>query len=451
MFNVASTKHDFSLHLKRRQDLVQHIKHEYSVNKGIIILFGGFEQERIVFRQESSFYYFTGITEPGVALVIDLDGPTTLYVPHFQGNRAQWMVADVQLTQENAQNLGFDAIKELGEPTAGYTFHPFFPRSEYHNLLEYLGSVVRDKHTIFTLSPLHPKGLLEQRLLIDRINTFVHGFHELVRDIATIINRMRRSKDMREIELLYRAVGITQQAHEAAANVIADGVSEAEVHASLEYMFTGSQARPAFPSIVASGANATILHYHANNHVMHNGDLVVVDIGAEYEYYCADITRTYPVSGTFTPRQKEIYNLVLEAQEYIASIARPGYWLSNKEHEDKSLNHLARKFFKDRGYDQYFLHGLGHFLGLDVHDVGDYSKPLQEGDIITIEPGLYLAQERIGVRIEDDYWVVKDGVVCLSEHLPKRAEDIEAMVQEKLEAASSDDSTDDFDLDDTEN
>jgi len=164
---------------------------------------------------------------------------------------------------------------------------------------------------------------------------------------------------------------------------------------------------------------------------MKNDDLVVVDIGAEFEHYCGDITRTYPVSGRFTKRQREIYDIVLECQQYIEMLAKPGMWLSNKDKPEESLNHLAREFFKERGYDQYFLHGLGHFLGLDVHDVGDYSEPLQIGDVITIEPGLYIAQEQLGVRIEDNYWIVEDGVVCLSEHLPKDADEIEKLIVQK--------------------
>jgi Xaa-Pro aminopeptidase len=124
---------------------------------------------------------------------------------------------------------------------------------------------------------------------------------------------------------------------------------------------------------------------------------------------------------------------VLDTQNYIASIAKPGMWLSYKEKPDQSLNHLARAFIKEKGYDHYFPHGIGHFLGLDVHDVGDYTEPLKAGDVITIEPGIYIPEEQIGVRIEDDYWIVKDGAICLSEGLPKTADEIEEMVKEKFE------------------
>ena len=210
------------------------------------------------------------------------------------------------------------------------------------------------------------------------------------------------------------------------------------VQAGLEYMMTGAGAKPSFPSIVASGKNSTILHYSPSERIIKKGDLVVVDIGAEYNYYCADLTRTYPVSGKFTPRQRELYQLVLDTQSYIADVAKPGMWLKNKANPEQSLHHLAVSFLKERGYEQYFIHGIGHYLGIDVHDVGTYETPLQEGDVITIEPGLYLPEEKIGIRIEDNYWIVKNGAICLSEELPKSLEEIERIMQTTVGAPAGD-------------
>jgi Xaa-Pro aminopeptidase len=244
---------------------------------------------------------------------------------------------------------------------------------------------------------------------------------------------MRRIKSMHEIELLYKAIDITISAHYAGAQEIKKGIIEYELQAMIEYMFTMRGGERAFPSIVATGHNGTVLHYHSNNAILSQQDLVVVDIGAEYNHYCADLTRTYPVSGKFSSRQQEIYMTVLETQEYIAQNAKPGYWLSCKEYPEKSLHHLAVKFLAEKGYDKYFMHGIGHFLGLDVHDVGNYQEPLQPGDVITIEPGIYISEESLGVRIEDNYWIVDDGAVCLSEELPKYPEDIEEMMREQQE------------------
>lgn len=429
MLFTGSNLQDSGIFALRAKDLVTIIKQEQpEVKQGAIVLFGGFEQERYPFRQESSFYYFTGITEPGAIAVFNLNGKSILYVPDHGTTRAAWVHNTIAMTPENAKKLGFDEIRVLGDMAPGYQFHAFSDKKHYAALIADLAELVKHDGKIFTLMPSNAYEYVDQRWQIERFNEFIPGFKNSCIDISQIIAILRRKKDMREIEKLYKAVEITVLAQGAAAQSISDGMTEAEVQASLEYMFTGSGARPAFPSIVATGKNGTILHYHNNRDVLKNGQLVVVDIGAEMDYYCADLTRTYPVAGTFTKRQKELYNLVLECQELVAAKAKPGIWLSNKEKPEQSLHHIAKKFFDERGYGKYFIHGIGHFLGIDVHDVGAISEPLRDGDVFTIEPGIYIPEENIGIRIEDNYWMVKDGVVCLSESLPKKPEDIEALM-----------------------
>jgi Xaa-Pro aminopeptidase len=432
---AVDQNHDFSINALRRRDLVNGIREEYRDKTGIIVIFAGFEGECRAFRQESSFYYLTGISEPGIVLVIDLNGKSTLYVPNCGPLRSKWVFSPIELIQENAKKLGIDEITVLGIECVGYQFHPFFPKQEYDFLLQRLQKTVTENGNIFTLYPTTPHEYSEQRLFLGRLESFMPGLSSSLIDVADIVAHQRRIKDMREIELIYAATEITSMAHEAAAQAIRQDVLECEVQASIEYIFTASGGTLAFPSIVASGKNSTVLHYQINNGTLKNGDLVVIDIGAEYAHYCSDLTRTYPVSGKFTKRQREIYDLVLETQEYIASLAKPGYWLNNKEVPEKSLNHLARAYLAKKGFDKYFIHGIGHYLGLDVHDVGDYKKPLQEGDVFTIEPGIYIPEESLGVRIEDDYWVVKDGVVCLSENLPKKAQDIERLMAQEFESS----------------
>ncbi len=428
-----SKKQDFSIYAQRRKQLIASVKNQYPAAQGAILLFGGFETERIAFRQESSFYYYSGLNEPGLVMVLELTGKMIVYVPNHGAVKAQWVHSAVSLESDNASKVAFDEVRVLGKECVGYQFHPFFSVEEYRNLLQYLEVQIQQGNTIFTLNPASPSAYVEQRLTLKRLVEFMPAIVGHIQDISALVATQRRIKDIHEIDLLYKAVDVTLDAQEAAARAIADGVLECEVQASLEYMMIGSGARTSFPSIVASGKNGTILHYNVNNGVMRNGDLVVVDIGAELGMYAADITRTYPVSGTFSKRQRELYDIVLETQKYIADLAKPGYWLSNKEHPDKSLNHLARQFLQKQGYDKYFPHGIGHFLGLDVHDVGDYLVPLQPGDIITIEPGIYIPAEGIGIRIEDDYWIVEDGAVCLSEGLGKEAREIEQMVQQSFE------------------
>ncbi len=152
--------------------------------------------------------------------------------------------------------------------------------------------------------------------------------------------------------------------------------------------------------------------------------------------YNADVSRTYPVSGLFTPRQRDVYELVLQVQKTLERLARPGMFLRNSEAQDVSLHHIAVRMFKEAGVEGFFKHSVGHFLGLDVHDVGDYSIPLSPGDAFTLEPGLYFPDERLGVRIEDDYILSDDGLICLTESLPKEVEEVENLLThgEEIEA-----------------
>ena len=427
-------KQDFSIFKKRRTELQNYLKQTYpQIKKGLIMLIAGFENSRTNFWQESSFFYFTGIEEPGVVLMMDLSGHTTLYIPNCAATRAQWIDSPVTLSQENAEQLGVDSVTVLGDRCAGYQLFPFFKDASYGHLIAQLDQLVKQEETLFTLYPDNEHEYVEQRLVINRLKNMAPNLGSHIIDISAVVARMRRCKDMAEIAHINRAIEITELAQEAAAQAIAEGILESEVQASLEYMMIGSGSRPAFPSIVATGKNATIIHYMRNTGVLKKGELVIVDIGAMYQGYCADLTRTYPVSGKFSPEQRKLYDIVLDTQEYVAEKAQPGFYLNNPDVPEKSLHHLAQAYLKKHGYDQYFLHGIGHFLGLDVHDVGNPREPLQENDIFTIEPGIYIPDQGIGIRIEDDYWMGKKGAICLSEHLPKKAADIEQLVQQSLE------------------
>lgn len=429
------------LYKERREQLIKLIKQAHpTITQGSVMLFGGFEGEKHRFRQESSFYYLTGIEEPGVAVRIDLSGKTTLYIPDCGGTRSQWVAG--ALTLESAQTCGVDEVKYTGVVIAGYTFSPLFAQNQYEVVLHDM----KNAGTIFTLNAPSWHAYVEQKQLLARVCKMVPSLEALFVDISDLVARMRKKKSRAEIELLYRAIEVTMVAQHGAAGAISDSQQESTVHAGIEYIFTEAQARVAFPSIVGSGKNSTVLHYNENNGIMRNGDLVVVDIGAEVDYYCADITRTYPVSGVFTQRQKDLYNLVLETQELVASHAKPGMWLKNPKYPDQSLHHIAKSFLDKSGYGKYFVHGIGHYLGIDVHDVGSYEEPLGEGDVITIEPGIYIPEERIGIRIEDDYWLIKNGVECLSYELVKDAQSIEELAQSTLESADAyEEEMEDFD------
>ena len=244
------------------------------------------------------------------------------------------------------------------------------------------------------------------------------------------IAALRLVKDSDELRRLRAAIRITSEAHRAAARALEPGMWEYQLEAIIEFTFRWNGAeRVGFPSIVGSGPFATILHYDRSRRQMDADDLVVVDIGAEYGYYSADITRTYPVSGTFTPRQRAIYDLVLASQQAAIDSVRPGITVAR-------LNAIAREHMRRNSgdicgaqtCDAYFIHGLSHWLGMDVHDVGDYAAPLAPGMVLTIEPGIYIPAEEIGVRIEDDVLVTSTGHELLSRGAPRSADDVEQLM-----------------------
>lgn len=415
----------------RRRRLLEAIQNEYPhLDKGMIMISAGFEvAERIPFRQESSFYYLTGLSEPAAVLCIDLEGKEYLYLPRYADAREKWVNVALKIGQQK-NDYGFDEIRPLGEIERGYSFHPVFDQRKYTKLIKDLHESLDEHSHFFTLLDASNTGYLFPLALQRHLHEWIPLLKKITKDISPFVHYMRRIKDQYEIDLIYKAVQLTQMGQQAAAREIAPTKHEYQVQAAVEYMFTYiAAASRSFPSIVATGKNTTVLHYVENSQQLKEEDLVVVDIGAEYGNYAADLTRTYPANGKFTPRQREIYQLVLDTQLYVESIAKPGMYLKNAQYPEQSLHHLAVGFLKKAGYADYFVHGIGHYLGLDVHDVGDYSTPLEPGDVFTIEPGIYIPEEKLGVRIEDDYVMTDDGVVCLSFDLPRQPDEIERWMQ----------------------
>ncbi|OGB86424.1 hypothetical protein A3J41_03555 [candidate division TM6 bacterium RIFCSPHIGHO2_12_FULL_38_8] len=415
---------------QRRKSLLELIAQTYPEKSGMVLLLAPIEMEHYAFVQDSSFYYFSGISQPAMALSFAVNQPTILHMPHFADLREKW-VDSVDVINEATKSLfGLDELCKLGAQVATYQIDPYFSESDYKNLIEYLRELVVQKKTIFTLYPQHVRAYASVKMIVDRLALFVPGLMHNVVDISPQVAQLRRKKDMSEIQAIHQAVTITEQAFQAAAQVIKPGVNEAVVQATIEYIFTELGAKLAYSSIVAGAKRATILHYHTNNAILTAGDLVLIDAGAMFGHYCADITRVFPVSGKFSKEQKKLYEIVLQTQELVVEHIRPGVYLNNEKEPENSLQHIAIKFLKKQGYDQYFIHGIGHYLGLDVHDVGSRATPLEQGDVITVEPGIYLPHESVGIRIEDNYWVI-DGApaVCLSENIAKLVGDVEAAMR----------------------
>jgi Xaa-Pro aminopeptidase len=260
------------------------------------------------------------------------------------------------------------------------------------------------------------------------VNSFL-SFH----DVKPMIDSLRTYKDAGEIALIRKAVDASVAAHFAAFKTVKPNVSEREISALMQYEW-GKRGceRPAYAPIVGSGYYSTVLHYSDDSNVMKSGDVVVIDAAGEYSMYASDITRTMPINGHFTPRQREIYDIVLGAQQAAEAAFKSGKSTMKRDDPD-SLYKVAYEYINSHGKDlhgdklgKYFIHGLGHPVGLNVHDATDPESRLGPGQVFTIEPGIYIPEESLGVRIEDDYYVDPEGnLIKLSAALPSKAEDVE--------------------------
>jgi Xaa-Pro aminopeptidase len=400
------------------------------VRDGVVILQGNVEESLGVnekFHQNENFLYLTGIETPGAVIVLTPFGyqgkRSLLFLPRRNPQTERWTGPQIGPDDEDAKAFGFDAT---------------FPTSELARVLREMNGEEFAKrggkvYVADALSLATPRD----RDFADKIQ---QAFPKApVSDVRPVIHEMRKVKSGSEIALLQKAVDITGEAQRDVAKALAPGKYEYEMEALiLAAFFRNGAERVGFPCIVGSGINATTLHYNRNRKRIESGDLVIVDIGAEYSGYTADITRTYPASGKFTARQREIYQLVLDAQTAAAAAFVPGKTTMN------DLNLVVRDFFhasklragNNLTMDAFFLHGLGHYIGLYVHDVGGYGGPLPVGAVITIEPGLYVPGEKIGVRIEDDYLVTEKGLVKLSKDIPSDPDEIERLLSEASRRAS---------------
>jgi len=232
---------------------------------------------------------------------------------------------------------------------------------------------------------------------------------------------MRRVKDRTEIAAVERAVAVTAEGLDRVARIARPGLHEYEIEAELTRVYRRHGARHAFDPIVGAGPNALSLHYKDNSGPIDEGQLLLIDTGAAVDHYCSDVTRTYPASGRFTDRQRDVYETVLRAQQAAIVAARPGVLMGD-------LHSTAWKVIDEAGLSRHFVHGLGHYLGLETHDVGEIQQPLAPGAVITVEPGVYIPDEKIGVRIEDDVLITESGCRVLSQAIPRSVEEIERLM-----------------------
>lgn len=269
----------------------------------------------------------------------------------------------------------------------------------------------------------------------------LHAFQRAAR----IMKQLRSIKTKEEIEVVQKAIDITDAAFRRLLQFIKPGVTEYEIEAEIWHSFLSRRATgPAYGSIIASGDNARTLHYVSNNAECKDGELILMDFGAEYGNYCADLTRTVPVNGKFGRRQKTVYNSCLHLHNYAKSILKPG--ISLVDYTEKVGEEATQQFLKigllrksdvknedaeNRAYRKYLYHGISHHLGLDVHDLGTRTEPIKTGMLFTIEPGIYIEEERMGIRIENNFWITRNGNVDLMKNIPITVEEIETLMKRK--------------------
>jgi Xaa-Pro aminopeptidase len=385
------------------------------------------------FKQASDLFWLTGVVQEDTMLILFPDNPDPKYrevLVLVRPNEMKEKWDGKRLRKEEATAISrvetivwLDLIEGLLQPWVHLADRIYLDSNENDRKSNPI--VTREYRYIESLKAQYP-------------------LHQFERS-AKILRNLRAVKTPAEIVVLQKAIDITEQAFRRLLGFIRPGVMEYEIEAEILHEFLRSRASgPAYSSIIASGDRARTLHYVFNNQECKAGELVLMDFGAEYGGYCADLTRTVPVNGKFTARQKGVYNGCLHIHEYCKSILKPG--ISLVDYTEKVGEEATRVFVKlglitkadvknedrdNRAYRKYLYHGISHHLGVDVHDLGTKVGPLEEGMVLTVEPGIYIEAEAIGIRIENNVQLTKKGNNDLMKHIPVKAEEIEALMRKK--------------------
>jgi len=395
---------------------------------GPIVLYGftGSEDasEVAVFFQEPNFYYLAGHSEPGAALVLIPNATAgkssnspheILYLPARNLGQEKWEGPKMGPADPDvAAKTGFESVR---------------PIANLKGDLEKLAKAYSNFCTV--LPPQHEEGYPHFTESAAKIRAAIPN--AALKDIEPTLSAMRQVKSAGELALLQKAIDLSVDSHLDAIRQMRPGLFEYQIATRMKQIHEwGGCAREAYAPIVGTGFNSTVLHYSGLDAEIKDGDVVVIDVGGEYGGYAADITRTLPANGKFTPRQREIYEIVLGAQNAAIAAVKPGARLFSGP---ESAMQVSYKYINTHGQDKegkplgkYYIHGVSHHLGLDVHDPGDRDRPLEPGMVVTVEPGIYIPEENLGVRIEDDVLVTKDGNQILSARLPRTADEIEKLM-----------------------
>jgi Xaa-Pro aminopeptidase len=400
---------------------------------GPVILWGFTGREEFsqsyIFAQEDNFYYLTGHNQEGAGLIIlpaqkdgqhdGWDGPREmLFLPAKEPQKEKWNGIRMSPTDADiSKRTGFGSVEPFGEMRAAVEKLAKAYPINFYTILPYEkenGGYPHEKGVVDWLQMAEPQVKMK--------------------DVRGNIEALRVIKSPGEIAFLRKAIDLSVDSHLAAMKMMRPGVWEYQVAAKMvEVHGMGGSEVEGYAPIVGAGFNSTVLHYDQLSRKIEDGDIVVLDVGAQYAGYSADITRTLPANGKFTARQREIYDIVLGAQNAAMAALKPGMNLCKSG--EKSVYKISFDYINSHGADlhgkklgQYYIHGLGHNIGLDVHDPGSYCKPLEPGMVVTMEPGIYIPEENLGVRIEDDVLITETGYELLSKRLPRDPAEIEKVM-----------------------
>jgi Xaa-Pro aminopeptidase len=404
-----------------------------------IVLWGYTGREEVseayVFAQEENFYYLTGHNEEGAGLMIfpakhapaaveDLS-QEILFLPAKDPAKEKWNGVRMSPSDPGIEaRTGFASVKNFSEMRA---------------VVEHLAASSANFYTILPYEK-EEGGYPHEKQVVDWLQ--LAAPQAKTKDIRYNIETLRQIKSPGELEFLQQAVDVSLDAHIAAMKMMRPGLFEYQIAAKMvEVHAMGGSEAEGYAPIVGAGPNSTTLHYDKLSRNIQDGDIVVMDVGAQYSGYSADITRTIPANGKFTARQREIYEIVLGAQNAALAAMKPGADVCRKGNQ--SAYRIAYDYINSHGKDlhgkplgQYFIHGLSHHIGLNVHDPGSGCQPLQPGMVITNEPGIYIPEENLGVRIEDDVLITETGNKLLSARLPRSPDEIEQIMATHTEEVS---------------
>jgi len=404
---------------------------------GPIVLWGFTGREEVsqtyIFAQEENFYYLTGHNEEGAGLLIlpalkngeATNGPReTLFLPAKNPQKEKWNGVRMSPADPGIEpRTGFAAVKSFD--------------SDFRMAIENLAKTFLNFYTILPY-PKELGGYPHEKAVVDWLQ--LAAPQAKLKDIRAQIGAIRQIKSPNELAFLREAIDLSLDAHLEAMKLMRPGLYEYQISAKMVevHAWGGSEAEGYAP-IVGAGPNSTALHYDKLSRKIEDGDIVVLDVAAQFAGYSADITRTLPANGKYTPRQHEIYDIVLGAQNAAIAALKPGMDFCSKG--DRNVDKIARNYITSHGKDlhgnslgPYFIHGLGHHIGLNVHDAGNHCAPFQPGMVVTIEPGIYIPEENLGVRIEDDILITESGYKLLSERLPRDPNEIEKIMAEAASA-----------------